>query len=127
MRQLTIGANQWLPGLDFEINGFYNRARDIIYMNIIEHENSGSSDIYGVELSAKYKYSNFTANLSAAWQDVKKSSINDTEFNFAFCTPKLSVSTVLAWQATKWLNVHGHIDYYSSQKSWTTDQKMKSW
>ena len=119
--QLTIGANQWLPGLDFEINGFYNRARDIIYMNIIEHENSGSSDIYGVELSAKYKYSNFTANLSAAWQDVKKSSINDTEFNFAFCTPKLSVSTVLAWQATKWLNVHGHIDYYSSQKSWTTD------
>jgi outer membrane receptor protein involved in Fe transport len=27
----------------------------------------------------------------------------------------------LAWQATKWLNVHGHIDYYSSQKSWTTD------
>lgn len=119
--QLTFGANQWLPGLDFEINGFYNRARDIIYMNIIEHENSGSSDIYGVELSAKYKYRNFTANLSAAWQDVKKSSINNTEFNFAFCTPKLSVSTVLAWQATKWLNVHGHIDYYSSQKSWTTD------
>ncbi len=119
--QLTFGANQWLPGLDFEINGFYNRARNIIYMNIIEHENSGSSDIYGVELSAKYKYSNFTANLSAAWQDVKKSSINNTEFNFAFCTPKLSVSTVLAWQATKWLNVHGHIDYYSSQKSWTTD------
>ena len=124
--QLTFGANQWLPGLDFEINGFYNRARDIIYMNIIEHENSGSSDIYGVELSAKYKYRNFTANLSAAWQDVKKSSIGTTsiprkEFNFAFCTPKLSVSTVLAWQATKWLNVHGHIDYYSSQKSWTTD------
>ncbi len=57
--QLTFGANQWLPGLDFEINGFYNRARNIIYMNIIEHENSGSSDIYGVELSAKYKYSNF--------------------------------------------------------------------
>lgn len=119
--QLTFGTNQWLPGLDFEINGFYNRARDIIYMNTIEHENSGNNDIYGVEFSAKYKYHRFTANLIASWQKVKKSSIYEKEFDFAFCTPRLSANTVLAWQATKWLNLHGHIDYYSSQKSYSID------
>ncbi len=119
--QITLGANQWLPGLDFEVNGFYNRARDIIYMTLIEHENKGKSDMYGVELSAKYKYRHFTANLSAAWQDVKKSSIEDFTFDYAFCIPRFSLNTVLAWQATKWLNIHSHIDYCSSQKSWTAD------
>ncbi|MGX8698113.1 MAG: TonB-dependent receptor domain-containing protein, partial [Prevotella sp.] len=41
--QLTFGATQWVPGLNFEVNAFYNHARDLIVPHLIEHTNSGST------------------------------------------------------------------------------------
>ena len=115
--QLTFGANQWLKGLDFEINGFYNRARDLIYLELYEHYNTGNIDTYGVEVSGSYKYKTFSANLALAWQKIRKSEIFSFKADQAFNTPEISVNTVLAWRPVKPLNIHTHLSFYGSQKS----------
>jgi iron complex outermembrane receptor protein len=113
--QLTFGATQWLPGLNFELNGFYNRARDLIYQYVAEHYNTGNYNTYGVELSANYERRRFSSNLSATWQDVSRAELFDLNFGYSLCTPEFSANAVLAWQATKNLKLRTHIDYKSRQ------------
>ena len=113
--QLTFGATQWLPGLDFEINGFYNRARDLIYQYVAEHYNTGNYNTYGIELSASYQRRPFSAHLSAAWQDVSRAELFDMNFGYSLSTPEFSTNAVLAWQATKNLKLRTHVDFKSRQ------------
>ena len=113
--QLTFGANRWLPGLNFEVNGFYNRARDLIIPNMFEHQNTGSIDTYGIELSANYQYRRFSSYLAATWQDVGRTEIYDYEVGHALNTPVISANAVLAWQVTKNLKLNTHIDFQGLQ------------
>ena len=113
--QLTFGATQWLPGLNFEVNGFYNRARDLIYQYVAEHYNTGNYNTYGIELSANYERRPFSAHLTATWQDVSRAELFDLNFGYSLSTPKFSANAVLAWQATKNLKLRTHIDFKSSQ------------
>ena len=115
--QLTFGTNQIVTGLDLELNAFYNRTRDLIYMDIIEHYNMGNSDIYGLELSGNYKYRALSANLSACWQKSRKYELFYNKYDKPFNTPELSVNTTLAWQATKQLKLHTHMAFYSKQRT----------
>jgi outer membrane receptor protein involved in Fe transport len=85
--QLTFGTNQLLPGLNLELNAFYNRTRDLIYMDLIEHYNMGSSDIYGLELSGDYRYRNFSVNLSASWQKATDYKLFYDEYEKPFNMP----------------------------------------
>ena len=113
--QLTFGATQWLPGLNFEVNGFYNRARDLIYQYVAEHYNTGNYNTYGIELSANYERRRFSSNLSATWQDVSRAELFDLNFGYSLSTPEFAANAVFAWQATKNLKLRTHVDFKSRQ------------
>ena len=113
--QLTLAANQWLPGLNFEVNGFYNRAHDIIYQYVAQHYNTGTYHTYGVELSADYEHRRFTAHANATWQGVSKAELFNLNFGHSLSTPDLAANAVIAWKATKNLKLRTHADFKSRQ------------
>lgn len=119
--QLSFAGTQWLKGFDFEVNGFFNRARDLIYLQIIDHKNTGNTDTWGVELVGKYTSAKFSANLSAAWQKLSKSTIFNYNVNQAFNIPELSANLVLTWQPVQRLRVSTHLTYYSRQTAYSID------
>ncbi len=109
--QLTFGATQWVKGLNFEVNAFYNRTRDMIYMDLIEHYNMSNSDIYGLELSADYETRRFAAHMSATWLHADKYELIWESYDHAFNTPRFMAKGVLAWQATRQLRLHTHASF----------------
>ncbi len=113
--QLTLGATQWIKGLNIELNGFYNKAYDLIYLDYIEHYNNGNIDNYGLELSAKYDYKRFNAYMNITWQKVKDAVIQRLDSKYNFNTPELSANLVLAWKITNNLKVHTHANLYTKQ------------
>ena len=119
--QFTFGATQWVPGLNFEFNAFYNQARDLIYLELYEHYNTGNINTYGLEFSARYERKKFSANLSTAWQKVSKSKIFTIEGKQAFNTPDFSANAVLTWSPIKNLKLNSHISFYSKQKAFYLD------
>ena len=113
--QLTFGATQWIPGLNFEVNGFYNRASDLIYYVLVAHGNIGTTDNYGVELSASYERRRFSANLITTWQAAVRNDMLGISMDNSLNIPKISADAVFAWQATDRLKLRTHIDFKSKQ------------
>ena len=113
--QLTFGTTQWVKGLDMEVNAFYNRARDLIYMDIIEHYNMGNSNIFGVEVSGKYEHKRFAAHASATWQKIAKYELYFEKLDRAFNMPRFIAKGVLAWQVTKQLRLHTTFNFSTRQ------------
>ena len=127
--QLTFGGTNWVKGLNFEINGFYNKARDLIYQSIIEHVNTGSYDTYGIEFQGSYESSKFTSNLAVCWQDIRKASIFNFEHDRAFNIPIISANLVLGWKVSKRLLLHSHISFEGKKTSYvinTVSEAFKS-
>ena len=119
--QLSFSGQEWVRGLSFEINGFYNRAHDLIYLLSADHVNAGNMDAYGIELSGNYHTSRFSADVNATWQDSKKNDIFSFNIDRLTNTPSLTINTILNWKASKRLSLHTHLQYYSSQKSFHLD------
>ena len=118
--QLTFGATQWIKGLDFEVNAFYNHAKDLITMDLIEHYNMENSDIYGIEVSGKYDYRRFSAYLTASWQKMKSFTMNNMtsyEYPSALNMPEFSSNLTFAWRVTNQLKLHTHLAFSSKQIS----------
>ena len=115
--QLSFSGLEWVRGLNFEINGFYNRAHDLIYLFMADHANAGDMDAYGIELSGNYHTSRFSADVNTTWQDSKKNKIFEFDIDRLTNTPSLTINTILSWKASKRLSLHTHLQYYSSQKS----------
>ncbi len=113
--QVTFGATQWIKGLNFEVNAFFNHATDLVWMKTMEHENAVNIDLYGLEFSGRYQLPRFSVNLTAAWQKSHKYEYFYENFDKPFNTPELSANTILNWKATKNLNIHGHIGVFSKQ------------
>ena len=113
--QFTFGATQWVPGLNFELNAFYNHARDLIVPYLIEHSNSGNINTYGLELSASYQRRRLSAHLNATWQDISHNQQAGTDYNHALNIPQLTANGVVAWQATRNLRLHTHIGFEGRQ------------
>lgn len=119
--QFTFGATQWIPGLNFEFNAFFNKARDLIYLELYEHYNTGNIDTYGLEFSARYERKKFSVNLSTAWQNVSKSQIFSFDNEKAFNTPDFSANAVFTWSPIKNLKLNSQISFYSKQKAFYLD------
>ena len=118
--QLTFGATQWIKGLDFEVNAFYNHAKDLITMDLIAHYNMENSDIYGIEVSGKYDYRRFSAYLTASWQKMKSFTMNNVtsyEYPSALNMPEFSSNLTFAWRVTNQLKLHTHLAFRSKQIS----------
>ena len=73
--QLTFGGNNWIKGLNFEINGFYNRANDLIMTHLLLYKNASKNETCGVELMASYKQQKFTADFNLTWTNTFKSNL----------------------------------------------------
>ena len=136
--QLSFAGNNWLKGLHFEVNGFYNRGSDLIMTNFIYYSNTGKNQTAGVEFAANYQRGRFSANLDVTWAHTFKSNITpnrdyyevseDAESDLRYGiinannnTPAITSNLVLAWQATPRLRVHAHTLFESKQSTYYYD------
>ena len=132
--QLSLAATNWIHGLNFEVNGFYNRANDLIMTHIIDYENVSKNQTCGVELMASYEPSQrLECHLNLTWTKTFKSNLMglhlseqlqnffNTDIDANNNTPALCGNLVVGWQASKRLRLHGHLMYESHQTSYNTD------
>jgi iron complex outermembrane receptor protein len=135
--QLSFAGNNWVKGLHFEVNGFYNRASDLIVTNFLDYANSGKNHTAGVEFTGNYQLPRFSANLNLTWAHTFKSNIMpyveasfDEEFDNDLShgiidannnTPALTSNIVLTWQATPQLKLHAHTLFESKQSTYFYD------
>ena len=135
--QLSFAGNNWVKGIHFEVNGFYNQARYLIATNFTNYINSGKNNTTGVELTANYQLPRFSANLNLTWAHTFKSNIRpftdvglDEEVEQGFDngviddnnnTPALTSNIVLTWQATPQLKLHAYTLFESRQSTYFFD------
>ena len=131
--QLSFAGNGWVKGLDFELNGFYNRAEDLIMTHIMDYKNASKNKTVGAEFAASYRSPRFYANFNLTWTHTFKSNLMgidlgetlnayfDTDINDNNNTPAIMSNLVLGWQATKRLKVHTHLLFEGKQTSFNTD------
>ena len=132
--QLSFASTNWVHGLNFEVNGFYNRANDLIMTHILDYENASKNQTCGVELMASYETSRkLTFNANLTWTKTFKSNlmgldmsdyanfISSMDINANNNTPALRGNLIVGWQANKRLRLHGHLLFESRQTSYNTD------
>ena len=132
--QLSFGGTNWVRGLNFEINGFYNRATDLIMTHVIDYENVSKNQTCGVELMASYEPSRkLSTHLNLTWTKTFKSNLMGLELPDELKeyfsadidannnTPALRGNLVVGWQASKHFRLHGHLLFESNQTSYNTD------
>ena len=131
--QLSFAGNNWVKGLKFEVNGFYNHAEDLIMTNILAYSNAGQNKTGGVELMAAYKQPKFTADWNLTWTHTFKSNLselslydklvpyysNDIDDNNNI--PAIMSNLVLGWQVTQKLKLHTHVLFEGHQTSYNPD------
>ena len=131
--QLTFGGNNWIKGLNFEINGFYNHANNLIMTHLLEYKNASKNETCGVELMASYKQPKFTADFNLTWTNTFKSNLMglsmgdlvkeayNTNIDANNNTPAIMSNLVLGWQVLPQLKLHTHILFEGKQTSHNTD------
>ncbi len=117
--QLTFAGNEWLKGFYFEVNGFYNAAKELLTTIVIEHQNMGINKTYGIEVMADYHNRKFSANFNFSWINTFKSNVLYQEINSNNSTPNVISNLVLAWKATPKLRLFGNVLFESSQKGYS--------
>ena len=134
--QLSFAGNNWVKGLTFEVNGFYNHAEDLIMTNILAYGNAGQNKTGGVELMAAYKQPKFTADWNVTWTHTFKSNLseiylfdkldpyyfNDIDDNNNI--PAIMSNLVLGWQVAPRLRLHTHVLFEGRQASYNIDLKQ---
>ena len=129
--QLSFTGHNWVKGLHFEVNGFYNHAHDLIKAVTFSKLNSGEHVSVGVELMANYRLPRFTADLNLTWVHTFKSLLYNEDFegdqnvpptvNDNNGTPAITSNLVLGWQVTPRLKLHTHILFEGRQCSYFQD------
>jgi iron complex outermembrane receptor protein len=116
--QLTFAGTEWIKGLNFELNLFHNRAKDLIFTEVLTHVNSGQNKTLGAELMASYNRKKFTSNLNLSWIKTYSSNIILTDVNRNNNTPGITSNFVAGWQATKQLKLHSKLTFEGKQTSY---------
>ena len=131
--QLSFAGTSWAKGLNFEVNGFYNRADNLILTSILDYKNASKNQTCGVELLASYKQPKFTVDWNLTWIHTFKSNLMDlglpdyisslysTDIDANNNTPTVMSNLVLGWQATSRLKLHTHVLFEGRQTSYNTD------
>ena len=134
--QLTFAGTEWTKGLNFELNGFFNRANDLIMTNIIDYNNVGKNSTIGLELMANYRRPRFTVDFNLTWLHTIKSNLSkdekiatdlndgfdiDTNINANNNTPAIASNVILSWQATQKLKLFTHINFEGKETSYNTN------
>jgi iron complex outermembrane receptor protein len=119
--QLTFAGVEWFKGFNFEINGFYNSAKDLLTTMIIEHMNMGTNKTFGIEVMADYHKRRFSANFNFSWINTFKSNVAYEDIDNNNSIPKLTSNLVLGWQATSRLKLHSRILFEGPQKAYSAN------
>ena len=119
--QFSFAGTEWIKGLNFEVNFFYNRATNLIVTHVIEYLNEGNNKTLGVELMTNYHRRNFTADFNLSWMHTMRNNLAMQEINANNNTPKVTSNLVLGWQATKQLKLHTHLAFNSKQTTYNSD------
>jgi len=119
--QFSFAGTEWIKGLNFEANFFYNRATDLIVTHIIEYLNEGNNKTLGVELIANYRQRKFSADFNFSWTNTIRNKLALQEINANNNTPKIMSNLVLGWQATKHLKLHTHLAFNGKQTTYNSD------
>ena len=131
--QLSFAGQNWVKGLNFEVNGFYNRADDLIMTVILDYSNASRNRTGGVELMASYKRPKLTADWNLTWTHTLRSNLIDVGLPANLApyysydiddnnnTPAIVSNLVLGWQATPQLRLHTHVLFEGRQTSYNID------
>ena len=119
--QVTFSSIQWIKGFDFEVNGFYNQAKNLIETHVITHENQGTNKTGGIELQAKYRNRRFSGDINLTWTHTFKSNVFTENIDDNNNTPTIMSNAVLGWQASKHLKLHTHIMFEGAQRTYNLD------
>jgi outer membrane receptor for ferrienterochelin and colicins len=123
--QLSVASNNLLKGLNIEINGFYNRAVDMIYPNGLVHSNAGEGKNMGLEFDLGYKTNRFDARVVGEWQHVVSAEFFGRTLDKLYNIPEFSSSAVLAYSLLKNLKVHTQLDFYGKQLAYKYDMSTQ--
>lgn len=129
--QLTFTGNQWVKGFDFEINGFYNSAKDQVSTLISQCVNGALNKTIGVELMAKYRHRLFTADFNFTWTKTLKAKLLPDQYildvlipsdiNDNNNTPTIMSNAVLTWKPSQRLKFFSHICFEGKQDTYNID------
>lgn len=131
--QLSFAGQNWVKGLNFEVNGFYNHAKDLIMTDILTYQNVSQNKTGGVELMASYRQPKLTVDWNLTWTHTFKSNLialklpenlvpyysYDIDDNNN--TPAIMSNLVLSWQAAPRLRLHTHVLFEGCQTSYNID------
>lgn len=119
--QLTFAGLEWLKGLNFEVNGFYNRANNLIYTHVIEYVNEGTNKTAGVEFMANYRKRAWTVDLNLTWTHAFEANVYTANIDDNNNTPTIMSNAVVSWQATPRLRLHSHVLFEGKQCTYNID------
>lgn len=116
--QLTFAGFEWAKGFNFEINGFYNQAKDLIITHIIQHLNEAENKTLGIELMASYRKPKFTADFNLTWTNTFKSNLFTKSIDANNNTPAITSNATLSWKAAPKLKLFSNIVFESKMTSY---------
>lgn len=115
--QATVSSHNLLPGLDIEVNGFYNVATNLVYPQGINYWNSGTMKNIGVELNSIYSRNKLYINGTITWQHLLSSEDYKTSGNRIYNIPECSANLNANYMILKNLRLNAGILFYSNQIS----------
>lgn len=132
--QLAFSGTGLIRDVKFEVNAFYNYAKDLIMTHIIDYENGGHNKTAGLELMTCYRRPKLRADLTLTWTRTFESNLLNptigqsdlreflkTDIDCNNNTPAVEANAVVSWQATPKLRLHTHLRFESAQSSYNTD------
>ncbi len=119
--QFTLAGTNWVEGLDLELNGYYNRASNLIYTSILTHENAGTIKMVGAEFTGSYHRNRLSTNLTISWQHLLKSDIYNRDIDKSFNIPDVTINAVVGYSVSKRLHLHSHLGIESKQTNMSID------
>ena len=119
--QLTFAGLEWCKGLNFEVNGFYNKARNLIHTHIIEYLNEGTNKTAGVEFMANYHNRAWSADFNLTWTHTFEANVYTENIDDNNNTPVIMSNAVVSWQATPRLRLHSHVLFEGKQTTYNLD------
>ena len=119
--QLTFAGLEWVKGLNFEVNGFYNMARNLIHTHVVDYWNEGTNKTGGVEFMANYHNRAWSVDFNLTWTHTFESNVYTQEINDNNNTPAIMSNAVFSWQATPRLRLHSHVLFEGIQTTYNLD------